>query len=130
MDVWLCVCALQMYQDAATMPIWQLRSGACVHIQEGAFLPPKVTSLSPPAAAAGAPAGAGTAAAAAPAAIIAAAPVSPQQVGLGEEAREFIMQQLPLFQVSCCNGKMALAKHPVFCPPQLLLHTNSATTMA
>jgi hypothetical protein len=76
--------ALQIYQVAATMPIWQLRSGACVHIQEGAFLPPKVGPLPPPAATApaGVPDGAGA-----------------PQSGLGEEAREFIMQHLPLFQV-------------------------------
>ena len=72
-----------MYQAAAGMAIWQLRSGACVHIQEGAFMPPRDPRPLAAAAEGSAPAGLG------------------RQVGLGEEAREFIMQQLPLFQVGC-----------------------------
>lgn len=80
-----------MYQDAAGMPIWQLHSGACVHLQEGAFLPPR----SPPAVTAGTSASG----AAASAVISSSAQPSGPQTGLGEEAREFIMQQLPLFQV-------------------------------
>lgn len=80
------------------MPIWKLRSGACVHIQEGAFLPPpKGGAADAPRAVHAASVRAGATAAAVTAA--AAAPASPQQAGLGEEAREFIMKQLPLFQV-------------------------------
>lgn len=87
----------QMYQDAARMPIWKLRSGACVHIQEGAFLPPKGGASDAPRVAHAASVRTGATAAAVTAA--AAAPASLQQAGLGEEAREFIMKQLPLFQV-------------------------------
>jgi hypothetical protein len=70
-----------------------------VHIQEGAFMPPRTPDK-------GLPDGPGTSAtlaaatAATPAGSVAAAAVSAShEVGLGEEAREFIMQQLPLFQV-------------------------------
>jgi hypothetical protein len=102
---------LQMYQDAARMPICTLRNGKCVHIQEGAFLPPPkggVGARGAPGAAAGAPTQ--RVAAAAVTAAAAAAPGPQQQAGLGEEAREFIMKQLPLFQVGAglCTDPFAL----------------------
>jgi len=79
-----------MYQDAASMAIWQLHNGTCVHIQEGAFLPPKspaATTAWPP----------GAEVLQLPQSVH--QPDAREQAGLGEEAREFIVQQLPLFQV-------------------------------
>lgn len=104
--------AVQMYQDAASMPIWQLHSGACVHIQEGAFLPPKAPAspapdITAPSSSSSTAAGAAASAAgeAAAGSVVRRGPPSPnQQAGLGEEAREFIMQQLPLFQVGLAFG--------------------------
>lgn len=96
--------APQMYQDAASMAIWQLHNGTCVHIQEGAFLPPKG-----PASTTVRPAGAEVPQLPQPA----GQPDTREQAGLGEEAREFIVQQLPLFQVG--NTTAAEGKDSLVC---------------
>jgi hypothetical protein len=108
---------LQMYLNAASRRIWELRGGALVHIQEGAFMPPRTPdTVLPEATGTSAAAAPGTAAVPAGSIGAPAAAPAPHEVGLGEEAREFIMQQLPLFQVttgtnSLHSALLAAASH-------------------
>lgn len=117
------------------MRIWELRGGACVHIQEGAFMPPRVPAA-PTALAEATGSSAGAASVAAlpgrvtrtmPISNPAAAPAAPgsHEVGLGEEAREFIMQQLPLFQVRLNQQLLAspcITHSQAAANPTLMLH--------
>eukprot|EP00879_Flechtneria_rotunda_P005855 GHRR01006161.1.p1 GENE.GHRR01006161.1~~GHRR01006161.1.p1 ORF type:complete len:2934 (+),score=1214.27 GHRR01006161.1:179-8980(+) len=116
----------QIYQAVAGMPVWQLYNGRLVHLQEGAFLPPKASpqqQSTPPLSPTGSAAAAGRqqllntelqpavpylsaalqGSSSAPrqqsAAGSASCHAKPAATGLGPEAREFITQYLPLFKV-------------------------------
>jgi hypothetical protein len=89
-----------MYIAAANMPMWQLHDRRCVFIQHGTFLPP----LDPPPS--DNAAGSGGARMPPPAAAEAAGQAAQAHAvsGLGDEARAFIMQHLPLFKVRAGVG--------------------------
>jgi hypothetical protein len=98
-----------MYQAVSSLPIWQLHNGRLVHLQEGAFLPPKEPAAAAAAAHIQPQQQQEVVGATSSSSITAASTIQQQQqqqqriaapaTGLGAEAREFITQHLPLFNV-------------------------------